>query len=101
MKPGGNLVLIGMPASGKSTVGVLAAKVLGLDFADTDVMLQRLKGVRLQEILVREGTGGFLEAEDRLLCFGRMDEMRSMTPSRRRRASVRKLPKVPKPAPVG
>ena len=45
--------------------------------------------------------GQVLQAEDRLLCFGRMDEMRSMTPSRRRRASVRKLPKVPKPAPVG
>lgn len=67
MKFEGNLVLIGMPASGKSTVGVLAAKVLGLDFADTDVLLQKQKGLRLHEILAREGPPGFLAAEDQLL----------------------------------
>ncbi|MGV8969478.1 MAG: RimK family alpha-L-glutamate ligase [Microbacteriaceae bacterium] len=39
-----------------------------------------------------------LESEDRLLCFGKMDEMRSMIPSRRRRAKVRKLPKLPQTA---
>ena len=62
-----NLILIGMPASGKSTVGVLAAKVLGLDFADTDLLLQKQEGRRLHEILSRAGAAGFLDLEDRLL----------------------------------
>jgi shikimate kinase len=62
-----NLVLIGMPSSGKSTVGVLAAKALGLDFVDTDLLLQRQEGLRLHEILARDGTEGFLAAENRLL----------------------------------
>jgi len=62
-----NLVLIGMPASGKSTVGVLAAKSLGLDFADTDLLLQKQEGLRLPEILKQKGTAGFLDAENQLL----------------------------------
>jgi shikimate kinase len=56
-----------MPACGKSSVGVLAAKVLGLDFADTDLLLQRLEGARLHEILAQAGIEGFLAAEDSLL----------------------------------
>lgn len=67
MKTPSSLVLIGMPACGKSTVGVLAAKVLGLDFADTDLMLQRREGLHLHEILSLRGASGFLEAEDELL----------------------------------
>lgn len=62
-----NVILIGMPACGKSTVGVLAAKVWGLDFVDTDLLLQKQEGRRLHEILSREGSQGFLAAEDRLL----------------------------------
>jgi shikimate kinase len=61
------LVLIGMPGSGKSTVGVLAAKALGLDFVDTDVLLQKQEGLRLADILERDGPDGFLDAEGRLL----------------------------------
>jgi len=64
---GRNLVLVGMPASGKSTVGVLVAKALGLDFVDTDLLLQKQEGLRLQEILSRDGPEGFLLAEDGLL----------------------------------
>lgn len=62
-----NLVLIGMPACGKSTVGVLAAKVLGLDFVDTDLLLQTQEGLRLHEILELRGAKGFLALEDDLL----------------------------------
>jgi shikimate kinase len=61
-----NLVLIGMPGCGKSTAGVLLAKVLGLDFVDTDLLLQKQEGALLHQILAR-GAGAFLEAEDRLL----------------------------------
>lgn len=61
------LVLIGMPGSGKSTIGVLAAKTLGLDFVDTDVLLQKQEGLRLADILERDGPDGFLDAEGRML----------------------------------
>ena len=67
MKAPNNLILIGMPASGKSTVGVLAAKGLGFDFVDTDLLLQKQEGKKLHEILAREGNQGFLDAENRLL----------------------------------
>jgi shikimate kinase len=48
-------VLIGMPGAGKSTVGVLVAKHLGLGFVDTDLLIQERAGERLQEILDRGG----------------------------------------------
>ena len=68
-----NLVLIGMPGCGKSTVGVLAAKVLGLDFVDTDLLLQKQQGLRLHEILERDGPSGFLRVEDCLLAGIRLE----------------------------
>lgn len=50
-----NVVLIGMPGSGKSTVGVLVAKRCGLAFVDTDLLIQRRAGRRLQQILDGDG----------------------------------------------
>ncbi len=61
---GDNVILIGMPASGKSTVGVILAKVLGYDFIDTDLLIQRREGRRLSRILLDEGLEGFLAIED-------------------------------------
>ena len=58
-----NIVLIGMPGSGKSTVGVLLAKVLGYDFVDTDLLIQLREGCRLEDILREEGIEGFLDIE--------------------------------------
>ncbi len=46
-----NLILIGMPGSGKSTLGVLLAKKLGMDFVDTDIAIQNRAGKTLQQIL--------------------------------------------------
>jgi shikimate kinase len=50
-----SLVLIGMPGAGKSTVGVVLAKRLGLDFVDTDLLIQHRERRRLQEILDSNG----------------------------------------------
>ena len=63
-----NVTLIGMPGSGKSTVGVLLAKALGYDFLDTDLVIQRREGALLQDILDRLGCGYFLEAEAEAVC---------------------------------
>ena len=62
-----NIILIGMPGAGKSTLGVLLAKSLGYDFLDTDVMIQAHEGRLLQEILDAEGPDGFCELEARYL----------------------------------
>lgn len=62
-----NIVLIGMPAVGKSTVGVLLAKQLGLGFLDTDIHIQNQENRRLQSILTREGIDAFCRLEERYL----------------------------------
>lgn len=59
-----NIVLIGMPGSGKSTCGVLAAKALLKNFFDTDLLLQNLEGKRLQSIINENGIEYFNEAEE-------------------------------------
>ena len=61
-----NLVLIGMPASGKSSVGVILAKLIGYDFIDTDILIQRSEKKRLSEIIREVGVDGFLEVEARV-----------------------------------
>ena len=58
-----NIILIGMPASGKSTAGVVLAKVLGCDFIDTDLLIQNRKGRRLEELIRDEGIEAFLDTE--------------------------------------
>ena len=62
-----NIVLIGMPTSGKSTVGVILAKILGMDFTDTDIVIQQREGARLKEIIAERGIEGFLAAEEQAL----------------------------------
>ena len=59
-----NVTLIGMPGSGKSTVGVLLAKLLGYQFLDVDLLIQEREGALLQEILDSRGTAAFLDAEE-------------------------------------
>lgn len=62
-----NIVLIGMPGSGKSTCGVLAAKALLKNFFDTDLLLQNLEGKRLQSIINENGIEYFNEAEEKAI----------------------------------
>ena len=59
-----NIILIGMPASGKSTVGVILAKLLGFSFLDTDLLIQGREGRRLREIIADKGVDGFLADEE-------------------------------------
>lgn len=59
-----NIILIGMPGSGKSTCGVLAAKALLKNFFDTDLLLQNIEGKRLQEIIDENGINYFNDAEE-------------------------------------
>ena len=61
-----NLVLVGMPASGKSTVGVILAKLIGYDFIDTDILIQRAEKKRLSEIIRESGIDEFLKVEERV-----------------------------------
>ena len=58
-----NIVLIGMPAVGKSTVGVVVAKRLGYEFVDTDLLIQKQEKRLLKEIIAQEGNDGFLAIE--------------------------------------
>lgn len=61
-----NVILIGMPGVGKSTLGVLLAKALGYRFLDTDLVLQAQEGRLLREIIAAEGIDGFLALEGRV-----------------------------------
>jgi shikimate kinase len=63
-----NLILIGMPGAGKSTVGVVLAKTLGMDFVDSDLVICRRAGKTLQEILDQQGQEAFLELEEQVIC---------------------------------
>ena len=61
-----NIVLIGMPGVGKSTVGVILAKVLGFQFVDADLVIQEKEGKLLREIIAEEGPDGFIAVENRI-----------------------------------
>lgn len=63
---GSNLVLIGMPGAGKSTVGVVLAKNLGYRFLDSDLCIQEAENRLLHEIIAEDGLDGFLRIENRI-----------------------------------
>ncbi|MCI8915910.1 MAG: shikimate kinase [Oscillospiraceae bacterium] len=58
-----NMILIGMPGSGKSTVGVVLAKALGMGFLDVDLLIQEREGALLQQLIDRQGVERFLDLE--------------------------------------
>jgi shikimate kinase len=62
-----NIVIIGMPGAGKSTMGVILAKTLGRHFIDTDIVAQENTGRLLQEIIDAEGTDAFLKTEEKTI----------------------------------
>lgn len=62
-----NIVLIGLPTAGKSTLGVILAKTLGMKFIDTDIVIQEKTGRPLQAIIDEDGIETFLEIEEKTL----------------------------------
>lgn len=69
-----HLSLIGMPGVGKSSLGVILAKELGMQFVDVDLEIQKREGRLLREILEQDGVDGFLEIEECVLCALSPDE---------------------------
>ena len=59
-----NIVLVGMPGAGKSTVGVVLAKKCGYRFLDSDLVIQECKGKLLHELISEHGVDGFLTIEE-------------------------------------
>jgi len=66
MRKKDNIILIGMPASGKSTIGVVLAKKLGFDFVDTDLSIQKQEKKLLRDIIDERGINGFLKIENQV-----------------------------------
>ena len=62
-----NVILIGMPTAGKSTTGVVLAKMLGVDYIDTDLLIQKREGCRLEEIIASRGEEAFLDLEGEVI----------------------------------
>lgn len=69
-----NIVFIGMPGVGKSTIGVILAKILGYQFVDADLLIQQQEGRLLREIIEQDGLEGFLSVENRVNAGIRADK---------------------------
>ena len=63
-----SIILIGMPSCGKSTLGVLLAKKLGMEFIDSDLLIQKKRQKLLHELIKEHGNDGFLEIESEVNC---------------------------------
>ena len=66
MEKKSNVILIGMPGSGKSTVGVVLAKRLGYRFLDSDLVIQEKTGKLLYQLIEERGEAGFLLLEEQI-----------------------------------
>ncbi len=62
-----NITLIGMPAAGKSTVGVVLAKTMGKSFLDVDLLIQEKEGNLLQNVVNKYGHNGFIQLEEKYI----------------------------------
>ncbi|HHX11983.1 MAG TPA: shikimate kinase [Clostridiales bacterium] len=61
-----NIILIGMPGAGKSTIGVILAKVLGFNFIDSDLLIQEQEAMLLKDIIATKGIEEFQEIENQV-----------------------------------
>ena len=71
-----NVTLIGMPGSGKSTIGVILAKALRYEFLDSDLLIQKQEKRKLSEIIEQDGPEKFKEIENQVNA-----EIRSLHPA--------------------
>lgn len=62
-----NIILIGMPGVGKSTIGVILAKIIGYNFIDTDLIIQEQDGRLLKDIIADQGVEGFIALENQII----------------------------------
>lgn len=67
-KASSNIILIGMPGAGKSTLGVVLAKIANKRFVDADLVIQERCGATLQAIIDEKGSEAFIELENEILC---------------------------------
>ena len=63
-----NIILIGMPGSGKSSLGVVLAKKIGFGFIDSDLVIQQREGMTLERIIEKHGDAGFIQIENAVNC---------------------------------
>lgn len=70
-----NVILIGMPGAGKSTIGVVLAKTLGMNFVDTDLVIQNKENSLLQKMINEEGMEHFLDCEEQAVLTIEGDRM--------------------------
>lgn len=61
-----NIILIGMPGAGKSTIGIVLAKILGYEFIDSDLLIQKSEGRLLWEIIQQDGLEAFNKIEEKI-----------------------------------
>ena len=61
-----NIIFIGMPGAGKSTIGVVIAKIFGYDFVDSDLLIQNQEGDILEHLIDKHGIEGFLSIENQV-----------------------------------
>ncbi len=69
-----NVILIGMPGAGKSTVGVVLAKRMGYRFVDSDLVIQERTGMLLHQIIEEKGLDGFIQVENEVNASLRMEQ---------------------------
>lgn len=63
-----NIILIGMPGAGKSTLGIVLAKILNYNFVDADLLIQNRSNKTLQKLIDSCGPEGFIDVENEILC---------------------------------
>lgn len=63
-----NVILIGMPGAGKSTLGIVLAKIMNYNFIDADLLIQQQCDRTLQKLIDACGPDGFIEVENQVLC---------------------------------